>query len=288
MLSSNLIFTYWDQGWERVPAVVELCRLSLELHHPDATVHFLDSESVQDWIEFPLIDEEKWTQLPLPHRSDLIRTALLIKYGGVWVDPTVWFSRPMTQWLEKRSDAGLFLFSNPGRDRIIANWFIASSKENPIMCKLYSELIEYWNVNDFKSIGHNDRRAIGLLSRILNRNNTLPQIWFRNSVIRLFNHAPYLVYHYMFARIVASDGALYKAFSSMPKVSADGPHTLLRLGLNNPASLDIDKLIDRSEIPLFKLNWRTSNRVPDDSVLMKLQERTQQLTSTFHHIKGTT
>ena len=165
MLPKN-IFTYWHQGWAEIPHVLRVCLNSMQRHHADWKIHLLDAHAVSEWLEPIPIPDQKWKALPLAHRSDVIRTQLLLRHGGVWADPTVWFAGPMDEWLGARMDSGLFMFYRPGRDRLISNWFIAAEAGNELLTRFYEELCRYWRENDFETIGFTERRVVNFVSRI--------------------------------------------------------------------------------------------------------------------------
>jgi len=268
------IFSYWHQGWEVIPPIVDVCLKSMSQHHRDWKIHLLDADTATDWLEPIPIPEKKWEKLPLAHRSDVIRTQLLLRNGGVWADPTVWFTGSMDKWLSARMNAGLFLFRRPGRDRLISNWFIAAQPGNPLLARLYDELCRYWRENDFETIGFTRRRGVNIVARILNRNLRLPQIWLSRPLRSLFRHAPYMVYHYLFAKVVRTDPRCAAIWAETPRESADAPHRLLRHGLLQPLTQDIERVMQSTKPPLFKLTWKLGGiEVPDNSVLAELFRR---------------
>ena len=231
----------------------------------------MDADTVFEWLEPIRIPEEKWEQLPLAHRSDVIRTQLLLRHGGVWADPTVWFAGPMDKWLSSRMESGLFMFHRPGRDRLISNWFMAAEAENPLLARFYDELCRYWRENEFDTIGFTGRRAVNLASRVLHRNLLLPQIWFSKPMKRLFRHAPYMIYHYLFAKMVRTDPACAAVWDATPRESADAPHRLLRHGLLAPLTPEVEQALQVADPPLFKITWKLGDaRIPDNSVLAEL------------------
>ena len=240
-------------------------------HHADWKIHLLCARTVAEWLEPIPIPEDKWEQLPLAHRSDVIRTQLLLRHGGVWADPTVWFAGPMDEWLSERMESGLFLFHRPGRDRLISNWFIAAEAGNPLLARFYKELCRYWRENDFESIGFTQRPAVNFLYRVLHRNLLLPQIWFSSPMRRLFRHAPYMVYHYLFAKMVRIDPACGAVWEASQRESADVPHRLLRHGLLAPLTSEVEQTLQAADPPLFKLTWKLDDsRIPRNSVLAEL------------------
>jgi len=262
------VFTYWDQGFNNAPPVIRACRTTLERYNPDWELHFLDFHSVQDWLEPVPIPAEKWNQMSLAHRSDVIRTQLLIRYGGVWADPTVLFTQPLNDWLPERMSAGVFMFHRPGRDRVVSNWFIAAALENPLLVRQYDRLCEYWRENDFRNFDRSMGPMARAARRLLNRNLELPRLWLRKPVIRLLKAYPYMIYHYMIYDNVRSKPELRALWERMPKVSADIPHFAVHRGLLEPLDDEAKRFIDSGEAPLFKLTWKlASETVPPGSVL---------------------
>jgi hypothetical protein len=252
------LFTYWHQGWDATPPVLSPCARSLERHHESWHIHRLDARNITHWLDSIPIPKNKWKELPLAHRSDIIRTQLLANHGGVWADPTIWFSGPIDQWIQGKMGSGLFLFHRPGRDRLISNWFIAAEPQNPLLSRLYDELCRYWRDNEFKSIGFTDRWQVNLISRAINRNLYLPDMWLWKPMIHLLRHAPYMVYHYLFARLVRKEPECANVWNETPKISAEAPHLLLRHGLENRMSPMLQKAIQSGNPPLFKLTWKIS------------------------------
>ena len=271
------IFTYWHQGWDEIPPVLRVCLNSMRRHHADWKIHLLDARTVAKWLEPIPIPDESWEKLPLAHRSDVIRTQLLLRHGGVWADPTVWFAGPMDEWLSERMDSGLFMFHRPGRDRLISNWFIAAEMGNPLLARFSEDLCRYWRENDFETIGFTQRRPINFMSRALHRNLLTPQIWLSKPMTRLFRHAPYMVYHYLFARMVRTDPTCAAVWEATPRESADAPHRLLRHGLLAPLTPEVEQALQVADPPLFKLTWKLVDfRIPENSLLTELFRREGQ------------
>lgn len=275
-------FSYWHQGFGDAPPVVQMCTQSLTRHHEQWNVELLDGQNIYKWLEPIPIPQARWERLPLAHQSDVIRTQLLVRHGGVWADPTVWFQRPMDGWLDEALASGLFLYSHPGVDRLVSNWFIAAERENPLLKKLYTRLCFYWSEHDFKSVGKPANLMGSVLSKVLNRNIRWPQLWLKKGIIRLTGHAPYMIYHYLFADLVRTDPECAEIWREMPRYPASSPHSLLRLGLMSEATPAIQQLLGRSGPPLFKLTWKLpSTHPPPGSVLAELSSNTD--TSDYEH-----
>jgi hypothetical protein len=272
----KILFTYWHQGFDQAPDIIRACTRMMQRHHPDWRIHFLDAASVSDWIDPIPISKSKWEQLQLPHRSDLIRTQLLLNHGGVWADPTLWFCRSLDDWLPDVMNTGLFLFSRPGPDRIISNWFISAEKGQYLLQRLYEALCAYWEDNDFSNLGGAAMNGVArALQRISKRSLALPRLWLRRPIIRFVRAYPYMIYHYLFYDLICTDRRCREIWEAMPKVSADGPHRLLRHGLDQPMTPLLSEEIEQARQPLYKLTWKLAGggEFASDSVLAHLRRQ---------------
>ena len=266
------IFTYWHQGFDKAPRLVRLCIAQVRRLHPDWEIHLLDEHSISDFIdEFPMPSYNR-EGISLAAWSDLVRLQLLLKYGGVWMDPTVFCARPLGSWLPGLMDSGIFLFSRPGRDRLIASWFIAAVPSNPWLKEVDKLLRRYWGGRKFRNLGRDYSPFEGQLSRIINRNVVFPRIWFSPLFTKLLPVQPYFFFHYALAKTAASSEIAGQVWNAMPKRTADGPHRLLRIGLNERITDEARDLIQSQESMVFKLNWKqVPDRFPEGTVIATLE-----------------
>ncbi|MEL7221034.1 MAG: capsular polysaccharide synthesis protein [Bacteroidota bacterium] len=261
------IWTYWHQGFEDAPLVVKSCVAQIQKLHPDWTIHLLNRDNIGDFIDPIPIQKDKWEKLLLPHRSDLIRTQLLIKYGGVWIDPTCFPVQSLSVWLAEYMTADVFFFAHPGRARVISNWFIAAQKGNYLLKKLYTELCEYWHY-DFTNLRGPASQLEKLTMRAINRSPNATRLWFTPLFTKLIRWSPYMIYHYKFYDLSCSDKKCQEIWDAMPKFPAQKPHQLQQYGLLDSADETIKAKIDTKDSPLFKLTWKLpQGEIPKDSVL---------------------
>ncbi|RDJ93388.1 DUF2847 family protein, partial [Lacticaseibacillus rhamnosus] len=94
------IWFLWLQGLDEAPPVVRMCYESWRQQNPGWELIFLTAENVGDWVDFQP-SSPRLSHLSRNHLSDLIRIALLSKYGGVWVDSTCLCVQDLDRWLEK-------------------------------------------------------------------------------------------------------------------------------------------------------------------------------------------
>ena len=146
------IWILWYQGENCMPPIVKICYLSVLNNAVDHPVHLLTAENLSDFIDIPefIIEKVKRKTISLTHYSDIIRMGLLSRYGGIWIDSTVYVSRPILSFKTsffsikqhryyKRYVAGGNLWTA---------FLIGVSSQNCIPKFVYNLFLEYWKLND--------------------------------------------------------------------------------------------------------------------------------------------
>lgn len=254
---NRIIWTYWYQGLENAPPVITKCVNQWQKINPGWELRFVDRHNMHDFVELLPLSDEKLNKMSLAVSSDLLKLQLLIKYGGVWVDATVFPLVSLDEWLLDKLDAGYFYFYKPGRDRIISSWFIVAEENNMMLKNHYTSLINYWKNNDFKYAGKPSTSFERYLYRIINRNPFMTKIWFTPLFTKILRVSPYLVTHYMFYKIISSKRELMNRFQAMPKVSAKPLNSFSRDDYYKVLNNDFKSWVDNKKTPMIKLNWKT-------------------------------
>lgn len=112
--------------------------------------------------------------------------------------------------------AGFFAFAKPGPDRPLASWFIAAVPHNALLSKWTAKAVAYW---------HGRQRS-----------------------------HDYFWVHHQFDKLCLEDDEARFAWARVPKISADGPHTIKRIGMAEPLQ-NVRAQIDWTT-PVFKLSYR--------------------------------
>ena len=91
-ISEPCIWVFWGQGEENMPPLVRACYR--QLTHYNENVVLVTNNNINKYIELPGIIFEKvhHGKISWAHFSDIVRNTLLAKYGGLWLDATVWVS----------------------------------------------------------------------------------------------------------------------------------------------------------------------------------------------------
>lgn len=84
------IWVFWGQGEDKMPALVKACYNKMIENNPN--IQFIDMSNVREFVELPEIVYEKLRtgNLLYAHFSDIVRNTLLARYGGLWLDATVY------------------------------------------------------------------------------------------------------------------------------------------------------------------------------------------------------
>ena len=87
----GVIWSMWWQGEENLPKVVQLCRASLKRHCGNHKIIIITKDNYKDYVTLPehIISKVQAGYISLTHLSDIIRAELLVKYGGLWIDSTI-------------------------------------------------------------------------------------------------------------------------------------------------------------------------------------------------------
>ena len=153
---SNIIWVCWLQGIENAPELVRACINSLKSSMKEKEIIILTNDNINKYIELPNYIINKWKRgiIPNAQYSDIIRTALLCKYGGCWIDATVLCTaNKFPNYIEENDlfvykQIDLYGFDKDLIPILASNWFIYSETNNPILLLTLELLYNYWKDNN--------------------------------------------------------------------------------------------------------------------------------------------
>lgn len=197
------IWIFWKQGVNSAPDIVKKCIESVKRWNQGYDVVVLDSKSIGRYVVLPpYIEKLKLlNRLSDAHYSDLIRTQLLVQYGGIWCDATCFFSAQMPEFIE---NAPFFMFSRLLLSEYVSpiegsNWFIKAKKNNTLLIKQRNFLYEYYRKIDYPIHYFLYHIAMGL---IIHNDKECSEIW--NNKPYICNMDPHVLL-YSFARKYSKD-----------------------------------------------------------------------------------
>lgn len=95
LITNPIIWVFWGQGIDRMPTLIKACYNQLKLNNKN--VCLITNENINEYIEIsPIVLSKVQTgKITWAHFSDLVRMSLVSKYGGLWVDATVWVPKEL-------------------------------------------------------------------------------------------------------------------------------------------------------------------------------------------------
>lgn len=147
---SNKIWICWFQGIENAPELVKACYNSVVKNYNDKEIIVLTEENYKQYVDMPEYILKKWEKgyITFAHFSDILRIELLSKYGGLWLDSTIFTTKKSE--LVFNEDIDLFVYKQVDLDRknplsiVASSWLMYSNKNNNIINLTKKLLYEYW------------------------------------------------------------------------------------------------------------------------------------------------
>lgn len=164
--TDRIIWQYWAQGYESVPAVVQKCLASIEHFASDYTIVRLTDANLIEYIDIPDFIWDKRKAMSVAHFSDLLRLMLLSTYGGIWIDATVQLTAPIP---EEYASQDFFIFRRDPQEANYKYWrnvyayyfgwakgfrvnmlssFMVSKRSNPYCTRLCDLLLYWWQTRN--------------------------------------------------------------------------------------------------------------------------------------------
>lgn len=190
---NKTIWVCWLQGIINAPALVQKCFDSIQVNKPEEyDLVLLTKENMAEYIQLPDYIWEKYKSgaITNTHLSDIIRIELLNKYGGCWIDATVYCSAKIPRiYLE----GDIFVFRWSLLDNSIlqmSSWWMHATKGEKIISDVRKMLFSYWKQEKY----------------------------LRN----------YFLLHIIFSKVVNEDSFNNASFRNIPYVCNSVPHILSR------------------------------------------------------------
>lgn len=94
---SKLIWFFWWQGKESMPELVLKCYQSILSNSGKYQVQLVTKNNINEYINVSKSISEKLREgtISLTHFSDIVRFKLLEKYGGLWLDATIFITKSL-------------------------------------------------------------------------------------------------------------------------------------------------------------------------------------------------
>ena len=93
------IWICWLQGEDKAPLLVQKCLASIRSHANGHPVVLISEKNIGDYVDIPdqILAGLDYGILSRTSFSDIIRSALLASYGGMWIDATFFITRDLPE-----------------------------------------------------------------------------------------------------------------------------------------------------------------------------------------------
>jgi len=183
------IFTMWQQGESKAPALVQACFRSIRKHCKQELV-VLDDDNFEQYVKLPreIIEKYRAGKIRRAHFADIVRVELLYEHGGIWLDSTAFVTAPIPDWIMDL-DFFVFMVGNVGQKySYMQNCFIRARKGAYLLAAWRAMILDYW----------------------MHENHSFD----------------YFMHQLLFKTLVENDPRAKKYFAEMPHVDQDSTHAL--------------------------------------------------------------
>lgn len=150
----KIVWTCWLQGIEDAPYMVKHCIESQKKALPEYEHYVLTLDNYHQLVELPESIEKKFRKGRIPRAlfTDLLRLAVLKKYGGVWLDASILCTGLENEKLQDRwhkieqSEFTIYRYFQRGKKEPVglSNWFIAACPNDFVVSTVLDMLLAYW------------------------------------------------------------------------------------------------------------------------------------------------
>lgn len=143
---THIIWLCWLQGIEQAPEIVQKCVASVKQYMPDYKVQVITSENIFEYVALPeqIVRKYQNGTINFTHFSDILRTALLVQHGGIWLDATVLLTGAIPSQM---TDSPLFFLQKSvlsTTPHAGSSWLLVAQKGNPVLQRVLDLLSVYW------------------------------------------------------------------------------------------------------------------------------------------------
>lgn len=238
----KIIYALWDQGLSSAPELVRINLSRWAALNPEYELAVLDGRDLKQLLAD--IDFDPPPGLRIQAISNIARTHLLSRTGGVWVDASLFPTQPLDLWLPERLDGcGFFAFERPGPDRPLSSWFLAAYKGSAVVERWKLAVRRYWNRG----------RELAGGGGVLIPDDPVGEVAPPESDRK--GEYPYFWFHYTFRMLLEREPEFAVLWSECAPLSADHAHALQwAYDEGEPPEQRLRQILSGS--PVHKLDWR--------------------------------
>lgn len=148
--NKNYIWICWWQGENDMPLIVKKCFQSVCEYSKPYEVVLITKDNFSNYVTFPEFIISKFEQniFSVTHFSDILRTSLLARYGGLWIDATVFVTKNI------KIDGDFFTikhidYGHHPSQRKWTQFLIGGNTTNPLFVNMRNLFFAYWKNENF-------------------------------------------------------------------------------------------------------------------------------------------
>lgn len=151
------VWVCWWQGEESMPELVHMCydRLRERLPKEAMELHMITFDNYREYVTFPEHIERKYQEkkITMTNLSDMLRMSLLSKYGGFWVDATVFLTGEFPKEFLNQPFYSQKMYDpvKCQREACKGRWcgfFMTGYSHNPLFTFVRDAFFEWWKKYD--------------------------------------------------------------------------------------------------------------------------------------------
>ena len=147
------VWVMWYQGIKNAPSLVKACIQSIIENSGNHPVHIVDKTNYEEFVSLPPFVLEKLNnkKISVTHFSDILRAALLKKYGGFWIDSTYLITTPFNIAHNYSLFSLKCLMKYCTMPSLKCQWainFLACNKNSFLPTYLFDAFLAYFNTYD--------------------------------------------------------------------------------------------------------------------------------------------
>lgn len=149
-MGTKTIWMCWFQGNDNIPELNQVCIKRWKKLNPDWNVIILNYNNIKEYVPgfFKILNNSK--SRIMAHQADLLRMLLLSKYGGVWVDASVYPMLPLSNFYDKiMNETGFFTYrfiprGGHGTNKLeTVVWFLCVDRPNHYLINKWKNKLIY-------------------------------------------------------------------------------------------------------------------------------------------------
>ena len=151
------IWICWWTGMESAPLLIKQCVQSIKSAVKNHPVYIITKENFHEYLEIPtfILEKVKNGKMCLANFSDYLRISLLEKYGGLWLDATIYVPWELPESIFNTS---LYTCKSPEAKGYLANgrWtsYCLGGWKNHLFFRIAKECFEHYWQNENVSIDY--------------------------------------------------------------------------------------------------------------------------------------